>query len=127
VPQIIEQDGEEHFRQLETQVVRDVMVNNSPSVVALGGGAWTLERNRQLINRHQAITVWLDATFELCWKRIVRGGGSRPLARDEEQARALFDQRRPLYALAEIHVEVSANKSAESVAAEITKFVSPES
>jgi shikimate kinase len=119
--EIIEQDGVDSFREIETQTLRDVLANSFPAVIALGGGAWTIERNRNLIQQHGGITVWLDATFDLCWERILRSGGGRPLAREEEQARMLYAERRPLYALAELRVEVAANKSTGSIAAEIAQ------
>lgn len=119
--EIIEQDGEDSFREIETRSLRDVLAKSFPAVIALGGGAWTIERNRNLIQQHGGITVWLDASFDLCWERILRSGGGRPLARDEGEARALYDERRPLYALAELHVEATATKSTDNIAAEIAQ------
>lgn len=119
--EIIEQDGEDSFREIETRSVRGVLENSLPGVIALGGGAWTLERNRNLINQHDGVTVWLDAPFELCWGRILRSGGGRPLARDERQARMLYAERRPQYALAKLHIQVVANKSTDNISAEIAK------
>ena len=119
--EIIEQDGEDSFREIETRSVREVLENSLPGVIALGGGAWTLERNRNLINQHGCVTVWLDAPFELCWDRILRSGGGRPLARDEGQARMLYAERRPQYALAKLHVQVAANKSTDNISAEIAQ------
>ena len=71
------------------------------------------------MNKHGCVTVWLDAPFELCWERILISGGSRPLARDEGQARMLYAERRPQYALAELPVRVVANKSTDEISAEI--------
>ena len=119
--QIIEEDGEEWFREIETGRLLEVLENSLPRVIALGGGAWTIERNRKLINQHDCVTVWLDVPFELCWDRILRSGGGRPLARDEAQARTLYDERRPLYALAQLRVEVAANKSTDNISAEIAR------
>ena len=116
--EIIEQDGEESFREVETRTLHEVLKNSPTGVIALGGGAWTFERNRNLINKHGCVTVWLDAPFELCWERILISGSSRPLARDEGQARMLYAERRPQYALAKLHVRVVANKSTDEISAE---------
>jgi len=117
--EIIEQDGEESFREIETRIIREVLENSPMGVIALGGGAWTLERNRNLINKHGCVTVWLDAPFELCWERILLSGNSRPLAHDEGQARTLYAQRRPQYALAKLPVRLVANRSTDEISAEI--------
>jgi len=110
--EIIEQDGEEKFRELETQVLREVLNDAGARVIALGGGAWTTAANRKLIAEHEAITVWLDAPFELCWKRIEAGSEVRPLARSRASAERLFRERKPVYELAGTRVLVSENESA---------------
>lgn len=119
--EIIEEDGEDSFREVETRILREVLEDSRTGVIALGGGAWTLERNRNLINKHRCVTVWLDAPFGLCWERILISGNSRPLARDEGQARMLYAERRPQYALAKLHVRVIANKSTDEISAEIAE------
>lgn len=113
--EIIEQDGENRFRELETQLLLEVL-RAAPRVIAVGGGAWTIVENRRLIAAHGAYTVWLDAPFELCWKRIEAGGEVRPLARSRELAEQLYDERRPLYELAGAHMLVSESESAEEIA-----------
>jgi shikimate kinase len=119
--EIIEQDGEESFREVETRILREVLENSSMVVIALGGGAWTLERNRNLINKLGCVTVWLDAPFELCWERILLSGSSRPLAREEGQARMLYAERRPKYALAKLPVRLVANRSTDEISAEVAE------
>lgn len=119
--EIIEQDGEQLFRELETRSLQNVLRASSMRVVALGGGAWTLQINRDLINSHGGITVWLDPPFELCWERTVPTRGERPLATDQERARMLFTERRALYALAQLRVDVTRNKSIDQIAAEIVE------
>jgi len=119
--EIIEQDGEQSFREVETRILQEVLGNSPRGVIALGGGAWTLERNRNLINKHGCVTVWLDAPFELCWERILLSGSSRPLARDEGQARMLYAERRPQYALAKLPIRLVANRSTDEISAEIAE------
>jgi shikimate kinase len=119
--EIILQDGEDAFREIETQSLQEVLKNSSGHVIALGGGAWTLPRNRNLINEHEGITVWLDAPFQLCWERILATRDKHPLAPNQHQARILYLARRPQYALAQLHVEVNGNKSIDEITAEIAK------
>src|SRR5262245_22645389 len=69
---IIEQDNEPSFRELETLALREVLQDRDVRVIALGGGTWTIPTNRTLIALHDCLSVWLDAPFELCWKRITR-------------------------------------------------------
>lgn len=117
--EIIEQDGEAAFREIETQTLREVLreaPDGSAEVVAVGGGAWTIPENRRLIAEQGGFTVWLDAPFELCWQRIASGPETRPLARAREQAEALYLARRPAYELADALISVNENDSAEEIA-----------
>ena len=117
--EIIEEDGENAFRELETQFLRQVLNRSTAQVIALGGGAWIQDRNRDLITRHGAVSVWLDAPFELCWKRIAVLVNTRPLAKDRAGAQALFERRLPDYALARVRVRVTEDESVESIVNEI--------
>ena len=119
VPALINGAGEEQFRATETRFLRIVLENKTASIIALGGGAWMLERNRALLKEHDCLTVWLDAPFELCWQRISSAKDERPLARDRQSARRLYDERRPLYELADLRISASDDKSADDVALEI--------
>lgn len=121
--EIIQQDGEEAFRSIETQMLREVLMEASGRVVAVGGGAWTIAENRKVIVEHGAFTVWLDAPFELCWKRIEAGREARPLARSREMARKLYTERRPVYESAEARVTVKENESVEEIATKVARTV----
>ena len=121
--EIIEQDGEPAFRQIETGRLREALEVDSARVIALGGGAWTVQRNRDLIAQAEGFTIWLDVPFELCWQRIVAAGNERPLAPDEEQARRLYQKRRPQYELAALHLPAHGTTSVDELAATIVRAV----
>ena len=120
--QLIDEDGEDSFRAAETRALLTAFDYGTARIIALGGGALTAPATRELIARRNCFIIWLDAPFELCWQRI-EGDDSRPFARDREQARRLYEERREFYALADCRVEVSAGKSVEAVAAEINVIV----
>jgi shikimate kinase len=117
--EIIEEDGENAFRELETQFLKQVLNRSTAQVIALGGGAWIQDQNRKLITQHGGVSVWLDAPFELCWKRIAAMVSNRPLAKDRAGAQALFARRRQDYALAQVRVPVTENESVDSIVSEI--------
>lgn len=120
---LIRERGEDAFRRAETLMLDSLLEKTPARVIALGGGAWTIERNRDLIKEHDCLTVWLDAPFNLCWERIEREQGTRPLALDRQSAHRLYRERRTLYELAAVRVQVAEEKSADDVAAELLKAV----
>ena len=117
---LIEVRGETAFRTIESDVLLSVLDDDSCDVIALGGGAWIGEQNRRFINTRSCVSVWLDAPFDLCWKRIVmdRAAG-RPNARDRVQAEKLYLERRTLYELASFHIEVNPEKRVNTLVSEI--------
>jgi len=119
--QIIEDDGEPTFRDIEARILRDVLQDKFAGVISLGGGAWVLKENRDLIADAEGISVWLDAPFDLCWQRILSGNEGRPLAKNEQESLDLYYKRRDAYAKASLRVEATKNKTADEIAAEIVE------
>ncbi len=113
--QLIVEDGEAAFRVIETDTLRHVLEIGEARVIALGGGAWIQETNRHLIDEYSCLSIWLDAPFEMCWTRIAVSQEDRPLGRTREQALALYDQRRPVYELANVHLPISEERLADLV------------
>jgi XRE family aerobic/anaerobic benzoate catabolism transcriptional regulator len=102
--------GEDYYRRIEREVLDAVLAERKPIVLATGGGVVTSAETYALLRR-SAVTVWLRATPEDHWNRVVRQGDRRPMA-DHPQAmadlRALLSSREPLYATADHVVDTSA-------------------
>ena len=81
----------------------EIARSGKPQVISLGGGAFTMEENIELVLNH-GVTVWLDAPFEVMERRIA-GEAHRPLARDPLHMKNLFAERRGAYALADYRIE----------------------
>lgn len=113
--EIFAQFGEQEFRRLETEAITSLAGVKS-SVVALGGGAYQSEENRELL-RAAGVAVWLDCPFNICFERV-KGDTARPLLAGRDETNKLFDQRRAAYGLADLAIETG-SLSAEQVAAEI--------
>ncbi len=116
---LIAEDGEGAFRQIETAILERILQQGSVGVIALGGGAWITAANRELIAQRGGLTVWLDTPFSVCWKRIETSGEERPLGRSQQQARELFEKRRPVYQLAEIRISPEADERLDSIVARV--------
>jgi shikimate kinase len=119
--ELIDEEGEGYFREAETRALRQVLERGEARVVATGGGAWTLERNRSLAAAHGCLSVWLDAPFDLCQRRIEDEDGreSRPNARDPERAARLYDERLHAYTRTDLRVRVTPESGVEELAARV--------
>ena len=117
--ELISQDGEPAFRNIENRILTQVFLEGNARVISLGGGAWIESSNRELIKRQGATSIWIDTPFEICWSRIEADSNDRPLGRTREQASALFDRRRPVYALANICLDTKGDETADDLASQI--------
>jgi shikimate kinase len=121
--ELIKEYGEDDFRGIESRSLRRVLEVVAAQVIALGGGTWIIEENRELLAQHKCQSVWLDAPFDLCWKRIAAAGdGSRPLAPNQTAARELYERRRAAYELADGRIEVG-EADADQIAGKILEQV----
>src|SRR5262245_39407093 len=121
IVEFIERQGEVRSRQTETETRREV-ASRGGAIIAPGGGAITRAENRELMSR-LGITVWLDAPFELCWRRIQKDGATRPLAPDEATARARYEGRLALYRQASIHIPISHSHLPDNIAEKIINTI----
>lgn len=123
IRQIIENLGEKVFREIETDALREIIRIGEKKIIGLGGGAWTIEENREIIASANGLSIWLDTSFEACWKRISESKEDRPLAISKTKAQQLFSTRRKFYQTAKIKLKLTKNKPVEQVALEIIKRI----
>ena len=119
--QLITEDGEPAFREIESNALRGLLQADEAGVIALGGGAWIEKANRDLIDQYSCTTIWLDTPFAICWERITASEEDRPLGRTREEARARYESRKPIYELAQVHIAVSADQTLDDLVSAIEK------
>lgn len=111
-------EGEEVFRALEAEAVRDVVtmhqITGEDVVLSLGGGTFSIAPIRKLL-LEQTTCVFLKAGLDVCLSRI-SDPDSRPMLRSG--VKDLFDSRQPLYEQAPYTVS-SENKDIRATATEI--------
>ena len=115
IPEIFDRDGEAGFRSLESQVLNAISQRHS-LVVATGGGVVTQPENWGLL--HSGIVIWLDVVPDQLLQRLNADSTVRPLlqtADPEAAVNALLNERRPLYAEADLTVVIN-EETPETVA-----------
>lgn len=99
IPEIFEENGEEHFRNLETNLLKSLTISNChKQIIATGGGLIKRAENRSLL-RELGFVVWLVATPETILERTSRNR-DRPLlqtANPGETIALMLAEREPLY------------------------------
>lgn len=97
IAQIFAEEGEKAFRSMELEICQRLPANH---VVALGGGTYIQEAHREVL-ASKGLTIFLEWPIDILLARVL-GDEARPLAKDPQAFRQLYQQRLPMYRLAEI-------------------------
>lgn len=106
IEEIFARDGEAAFREGERRIIRRLLTERSPHVLATGGGAFMNPETRALVRAH-GVSVWLRADLDVLLHRTARRG-NRPLLKQgdpREVLERLMAIRYPVYAEADITVD----------------------
>lgn len=107
--QLFELQGERYYRRLEQDTVRTILARGEPAVVAAAGGVVNETATWRML-LEQTTVVWLRASPEDHWSRVVAQGDKRPMADHPaamEELRSILEAREPVYGQARITVETS--------------------
>ena len=120
IADIFERHGEAAFRDGERRVIQRLL-QQGPSVIATGGGAFMNPETRDAI-RANGVSVWLRADLEVLLRRTGRRD-HRPLLRKgnpRETLSRLMAERYPVYAEADVVVE-SVERPAEETTQQVVE------
>jgi shikimate kinase len=122
IPEIFAQQGETAFRQLETQVLAELSAYKQ-LVIATGGGIVLQQENWSYL--HHGIVIWLDVPTEVLKQRLA-GDRGRPLLQVndwEATVERLHQQRKHLYAQADVQVTVDNGETIDAIATRTLNLV----
>ena len=124
IDKVFSEEGEEYFRDLETQCLQEII--KLPSVVVSTGGGVVLKKENWGILR-QGIIVWLDINKEIALNRLNSKDNIRPLLKGNIDIKyeEIFQTRKDIYAQADLRVEIN-NEGAKNVAEKILNALKKE-
>lgn len=110
ISEIFEKYGEEYFRSLETESLREI-ANNKNQIISCGGGAVLKDENVDILKNSGTI-VLLTATPETIFDRV-KDHTHRPILNNDmslSHVKSLMEKREPRYkSVADIKVNVDSN------------------
>lgn len=98
IAHIFETQGEEYFRNLETDFLKEISVSMKQTVLSTGGGLPLREQNARLL-KEMGYVVYLKASKETTIMRL-QGDTTRPLLQGDEleqKVERLLTVRTPIY------------------------------
>jgi len=123
IPEIFAEKGEISFRLLENKYLKELLSSNDEFILSVGGGTPCYANNMDLIIK-RSVSVYLKASIETIYNRIVNEKTKRPLVANipndklkEFIAKHLFE-RNVFYNKATIHIDVN-KKTINNIVEEI--------
>lgn len=95
IPEIFDEGGEDLFRRIETDVLRELSQKDDGMLISCGGGIVKSPENRRLLKSGGMVVHLLVDADEAAAR--ISDKSSRPLFNDIESARSLCAERLPLY------------------------------
>jgi shikimate kinase len=99
IKEIFESKGEIHFRKLEHTYFLELLNNPDKIIVGLGGGTPCYANNHELLVGDGVTSVYLKASIDTLFNRLVSNKSKRPLIADKNEeemkefiAKHLFDR-----------------------------------
>ena len=120
ISKMFEEDGEEYFRNAETELLQKLSAEAKGLVLATGGGMPMREENATLLRKIGTV-VFLEAKIETILERLQNDTG-RPLADGEDREarlRPLYEKRLPVYRAAADYILDTEEKSFYAIIEEI--------
>lgn len=108
VADIFDIQGEEYFRKVERRVIKRLLNDGEPIVLATGGGAFMQDEIRRAIQR-KGISIWLRADVDTLVDRVSRRNTRPLLAKGDKGAilNKLLEERGHVYSEADIVIDSS--------------------
>jgi XRE family transcriptional regulator, aerobic/anaerobic benzoate catabolism transcriptional regulator len=109
--------GESYYKRLAYDLLLRLLAQSEQKVIATGGSVVTDPETWQLLKR-RTHTVWVKASPEDHWKRVLGQGDTRPMANRTSamaELRSILSLRAPLYAEAAQTIDTSAVRVTEAV------------
>lgn len=124
VSEIFAEGGEQLFRQIEADTMKELADRQDSFIFSCGGGVITTQENIDTM-RNSGVVVYLSVDADEAAARI-SDTSSRPLFKDIEAARSLCEERRPVYEAAANHVIDTSGKHVSQIARELIEYLKRE-
>jgi shikimate kinase len=124
IPEIVAQEGWEYFRNLESDICRELGVRDR-LMVDTGGGAILREQNVEALKRN-GVLFWLTASVETIVKRIGRDNQRPSLTGTKsfvDEIRDVLQERTPKYQSAADHIVATDDRSIDQVVEHVLTLV----
>ncbi len=127
ITKIFNDKGEKYFREVEENLIKEIVARNENIVLSLGGGAFINDEVRKVL-KEKAVTIWLYASASEIIRRV-GNKTSRPLLNQGNKRQILdelIEKRYPSYLEADFKFDTE-KEGQETLINKIAKIIKAES
>ncbi|MDA9231297.1 shikimate kinase [Rickettsiales bacterium] len=127
INQIFTHKSEAYFRKIEAIKIKEIIEEDRPVILSIGGGAFNNANTRKLIQEN-TVSVWLNADIEVLLERVSRNN-NRPLLNNVDKKEVLtkmIKERSVFYEECDIKIDSGAhshNKTVENIISKIQEIL----
>lgn len=117
ISEIFAEEGEEAFRNMETQCLQELLEDRSGQIISVGGGLPMKKENQKLL-RELGLVIYLQVTPQTVYERL-KNDTTRPLLQSEnprQKIEELLEKRAPIYEQTANYIIEVKDRSCEEVA-----------
>ncbi|MDX2082862.1 MAG: shikimate kinase [Rickettsiales bacterium] len=124
---IFSKNGEKYFREVEKNLIKEIILRDENIVLSLGGGAYINDETRKIL-KEKSLVIWIDATIDNILHRI-GNKNNRPLLNsslnNSSKRKILEDlakKRYPIYSQCDLKFSTS-EETHETIINKISKYL----
>lgn len=124
---IFTQNSEEYFRKIEKETIKNIISEDQPLILSIGGGAFNDKDTRKLI-KEETVSIWLNADLDVILERVSRNN-KRPLLNNVDKKETLtkiLEERKIFYQECDIIINSGVDnhiKTIDNIINEIQKIL----
>ncbi len=123
ISEIFAKKGEKYFRELEKNLIAEIISREENIVLSLGGGAYMNEESRRIL-QDKSTVIWITASINTILHRIGHKN-NRPLLNNSDKRQVLENLaniRYPVYAECDLKFDTS-EENHETIINKISKYL----
>ena len=123
VSEIFAKNGEKYFREVEKNLIEEIVSRDENIVLSLGGGAYMNDETRKIL-REKSTVIWISTSINTILHRIGHKN-NRPLLNNPDKRKVLEDlakKRYPIYEQCDLKFSTS-DENHETIISKISKYL----
>ncbi|MFT4718417.1 MAG: shikimate kinase [Rickettsiales bacterium] len=109
ISDIFTENGEEYFRKIEKNIIKNLVNRKENIIISLGGGAFIDEDTRKILHQN-SIIIWLDASIDSILTRTKNSNHRPSLTKSKNRRKFLLElitKRQEFYEEADIKINTN--------------------